>query len=167
MKAIVQYDINIRNMCEGNHLFYTSNPFSPTKSATKNEIIYDKKAIKYIDPKVIYNMYYPPCIYNPDLPNENPEPCLPFPENAYNPNNKDPVCVDGKNLKDEKDQSLDTLNVNKSNKTANNNSNFRNLQFLNSKNYASNSDDFLMIYNKMLIFNHKQCKKKLISNKFK
>lgn len=129
-----------------------------------NYIVYDKSTDPgLMDPNVIYQMYYPPCKYDPDKPNVLPtEPCIPFPEppkpcktnkkskilkklkmSAVNkgPCLKKSGCIEGLKKKKKKKQKP-KIKVEEMNKN-----NFKNVLS------HQNIPDTLMLYNKWLLFN--------------
>jgi len=111
MESIVEYDMKIRDACNQNKLYYTVNPFLIVNDRNLNNtnyVVYDNtNEVSIIDPTVIFNMYYPPCKYNPDNPNskrgnrgnstsssgrngdngggDDTEPCIPFPDQEHPP----------------------------------------------------------------------------------
>lgn len=144
-----------------------------------NFVIYDNNIdISVVDPKVIFNMYYPPCNYNPDDPSNSkrPEPCIPFPE-APKPctgsdkdiplnlmlnkpciyHSTDGTCLrnlskTGGNLAN-REAKLKHANIELS--IINNSNNFKNVKF--KFNISDDEHSLLMLYNKILLFNQFKC----------
>lgn len=54
---------------------------------TTNYVVYRNNSKELlVNPQIIFNLYYPPCVYNPDSPNKGvrskhgKSPCIPFPK---------------------------------------------------------------------------------------
>jgi hypothetical protein len=80
--------ISIKIECSRNKLFYTVNPFMPRNETANitNYVVYNNRSQELlVNPQIIFNLYYPPCVYNPDSPNKGlvtkngKSPCIPFP----------------------------------------------------------------------------------------
>ena len=143
-------------------MYYSINPYQNNKKSKKgNFVVLDKSMDPgLMDPTAIYNMYYPPCKYDPDKPYALPtEPCIPFPEppkackDEKKSSKKTKIiggikgpclkngCIKGLKKKKKSKRKV-ILSVDDKNKN-----NLQNLM------KHQNNPDTLMLYNKWLLFN--------------
>lgn len=151
-------------------------------------MIYDNNNhVSVVDPRVIFNMYYPPCDYNPDDPTGKlkNEPCIPFPDPPKPCNGADKdisknlmlkkPCVyssgDGTCLRDmaalsgasalshsDPNYRANLLrNVNNELAMKKNEDNLKNVKI--KFGISDEEHSFLMLYNKILLFNQVKCQK--------
>ena len=169
MEAIVEYDLKIRDTCANNKLFYTINPLDVNNNGN-NYVTYDPNIdVTLIDPKLIYDMYYPPCAEGQNK-NKNPlTPCIPFPpppepcKSSVNQKlaklglnikrkpcvnvTPDGICIDGL-----KPDGLKAVMRNSANNSYKNQLNFANLRTLRD---IEGDKQLLTHYHKWLLFNAK------------
>jgi hypothetical protein len=142
-----------------------------------NYVIYDNnQEVSVVDPNVIFSMYYPPCSYNPDEPNNKhkAEPCIPFPEppkpcKGFDKNipknlqkNKSCVYKSGngscvRNISNSKSPYLRSLlkNLSDQKELMKNEQNLLNVKV--KFNIGDDDHSLLMLYNKILLFNQLKC----------